>query len=326
MRASRRYGAAILSGTTFLAASLIAGGPSIAARASDQVPTATRPSTPEASSAVHEAEYDAGAPSRRGEASYPAGTIIHRDVAYGDDPMQKMDVYLPPHPKDAPIILMVHGGGWRRGDKAMSGVVLNKVNHWIPKGYIFISINYRLVPKVTPLQEADDVALALAFTQSKAKSWGGNPAHAILMGHSAGAHLVLLVTANPDIAAKQNAKPWLGTIVLDSGAYDVEAIMNQRHFDLYDTAFGKDRALWQAASPTEQLKGKPRPMLLVCSSGRRREIQHAREFAGKVEALGGRTTLLPVDLNHGQINELVGTAGDYTDAIDAFIQSLENKK
>ncbi|MBU6249022.1 MAG: alpha/beta hydrolase, partial [Xanthomonadaceae bacterium] len=59
-------------------------------------------------------------------AELPAGTRVVRDVAYGPDALQRLDVYAPAGAHDAPVILMVHGGGWRRGDKAMSNVVANK--------------------------------------------------------------------------------------------------------------------------------------------------------------------------------------------------------
>jgi hypothetical protein len=71
------------------------------------------------------------------------GAKILRDLAFGPNGAQTMDVYLPPHPRNAPVILMVHGGAWMVGDKSMGRVVTNKAAYWLPKGYIFISINNR---------------------------------------------------------------------------------------------------------------------------------------------------------------------------------------
>lgn len=86
-----------------------------------------------------------------------AGVQRIADVPYGVDPAQRMDVYVPTSPATgtnslvasavrAPVIFMVHGGGWRHGDKAMGRVVQEKVNRWVPKGFILISINYRMLP------------------------------------------------------------------------------------------------------------------------------------------------------------------------------------
>ncbi|MCC6422522.1 MAG: alpha/beta hydrolase [Phycisphaerales bacterium] len=255
----------------------------------------------------------------------PKGTRVDRDVSYGSDPAQKMDVYSPQDAKDAPVIFMVHGGGWRRGDKAYPNVYTNKVAHWIPKGFIFISINYRMLPDANPIEQADDVAKALAYAQEHAKSWGADPARFILMGHSAGAHLVALITADPTIATHQGAKPWLGTIPLDSAAYDVVSIMEHRHFELYDQAFGKNRDFWEKASPTHRLKSATVPMLLVCSSRRILSQANAKAFAEKDHSLGGKATLLPQDLSHGQINAELGLPGAYTDKVDEFIHSLLSK-
>lgn len=253
----------------------------------------------------------------------PKGVEVEHNVAYGSDPSQVMDVYHTAAAKGAPVIMMVHGGGWRRGDKAAKGVVLNKVKHYVPEGYIFISVNYRLVPKVTPVDEANDVAAALAFAQAHAQSWGGDSSKFVLMGHSAGANLVAQIASNPTLASSHSVRPWLGTIVLDSAAYNVVTIMEASHLKLYDVAFGKDQALWAAASPTLQLKAAPAtPMLLVCSSDRSDSCPAAQEYATKATGFGGKATVLPEALKHGEINANLGLAGPYTDAVDAFLHSI----
>lgn len=259
-----------------------------------------------------------------GDASRPAIKIV-RNVAYGSDPMQKLDVYFPAGAKNAPVILMVHGGGWRRGDKSASGVVTNKVTRWVHEGYIFISVNYRLIPRVNPVEEARDVATALAFAQKHSAEWGADPTRFILIGHSAGAHLVCLLSANPTIAAEQGARPWRGTVCLDSAAYNVVEIMDRPHFRLYDQAFGKDRGFWRKASPTLALKKPPVPMLLVYSTLRRDSGPQAKAFAEKANSLGGHVSTLPVDMKHGPIDSELGLPGAYTEKVNAFIQSLVMK-
>ena len=256
------------------------------------------------------------------EPDLPPGARILRDLAYGDDPAQRLDVYLPPNAKGAPAILMVHGGGWSRGDKALGSVVTNKAARWVSQGYLFISVNNRLTPEADPLQQAGDVARALAFAQANAASWGGDAARFVLMGHSAGAHLVALLAADPALAKQQGTAPWLGTIPLDSGAFDVVAIMEERHFGLYDRAFGDDPAFWRSASPLHRLAGAPAPMLLVCSSRREVACAQAEAFAAKATALGGSVSVLPVDLSHRGINTDLGEPGDYTDSVEAFLHRL----
>lgn len=252
-----------------------------------------------------------------------SGVKALKDIAYGEADAQKMDVYLPAHAEHAPVILMVHGGGWRRGDKAADNVVKNKVARWVSQGYVFISVNYRMLPKADPLTQADDVARALAWAQAHAADWSADPDKFILMGHSAGAHLVALLDAAPERALKQGARPWLGAVVLDSAAVDVEKVMQRRHLRLYDKAFGKDVAFWKAASPAQVLSGDARPMLLVCSTKRQDQpCEQAYALAVQAAALGVRAEVSEQALSHGEINKELGLPGDYTDTVERFMGAL----
>jgi arylformamidase len=252
----------------------------------------------------------------------PAGARLVQNVSYGSDPKQTMDVYIPANTHNAPVIFMVHGGAWMIGDKANSGVVQNKIDYFLPKGYVFISVGYRLVPQVGVMTEADDVAHALAYAQQHATEWGGDPSRFVVMGHSAGAHLVTLITSVPSIWRDAGAQPWLGTIALDSAAYNVVSIMSSQHQGFYDRVFGNDRSLWEEASPTLRLQSAPPPMLLVCSSLRNNSCDQAQAFADKVKSLGGRVNLVSMAMRHRDINVDVGASGSYTQDIDNFVRSL----
>lgn len=253
------------------------------------------------------------------------------DVAYGPEMRQRFDVYLPrsgpPWPRGAPIIVMVHGGAWMIGNKALPQVVENKVAHWVTRhagqGAIFVSINYRLVPQVTPLQQADDVARAIAKVQALAESWGGDPDRVVLMGHSAGAHLVALVSASPVFAQRAGAKPWRGTVVLDSAALNLVSLMSAPHARFYDRVFGNDPALWQAASPYYSVEAGGPPMLLVCSTQRPdRSCEQSATFAARASARGLRVSVSAQNLSHGEVNFNLGLPGDETDTVDAFLASI----
>lgn len=254
--------------------------------------------------------------------STAAPAAVERDVAYGPDRAQRLDVYCPHRARNATIVLMVHGGGWRIGDKAARGVAQAKAAHWNAQGRIVVAINYRLLPQADPLQQAADVARALAHVQREAPRWGGDPTRVVLMGHSAGAHLVALLAAAPELARAQGARPWSGTVALDSAAYDVEALMRRPHLRLYDQAFGADPRYWREASPTRRLHSAPAPMLLVCSSRRRQSCPQARDYARRAVDLGGLAQVLPVQLDHAAINAELGTEGHYTARVDAFLASL----
>lgn len=252
----------------------------------------------------------------------PAGVARLESIAYGSDPAQTFDVYLPPNAKNAPVIFMVHGGAWVTGDKAAGHVVDAKVARWVTRGFIFISTNYRMLPAAAPDVQLRDVAQALATAQRKAGEWGGDAQHFILMGHSAGAHLVALLAATPHPAATPEVQPVLGTVVLDSAALNVVEIMGRKHYRLYDKPFGSDPAYWRSMSPTLNLASRAAPFLLVCSSRRDDSCVQAGWFVERASQLGVRAELLREDLAHGEINSQLGLPGGYTAAVERFIASL----
>lgn len=261
-------------------------------------------------------------------APLPPGMRVERDIAYGPDPRQRYDVYLPAHARpDAPILFMVHGGGWRRGDKRMSNVVGNKAAYWLQRGFVFVSANYRMEPDADPLVQAGDVAAALASVQRRAREWSADPAKTILMGHSAGAHLVALLGSNPQGLLRQaGAHHPLGVVSLDSGALDVPALMGQPRLpQLYRDAFGTDPAYWASVSPQQQLERSALPMLLVCSSTRRfptAPCAEAHKFAGRAASLQVPMQVLPEALSHSEINDSLGQPSSYTDAVQAWIERV----
>ena len=242
--------------------------------------------------------------------------------SYGPDPEQRYDVTLAARGDPAPVILMVHGGGWSFGDKSIGRVVSAKIERWVPRGFAVASTNYRMQPKATPLEQARDVARALADLQQRAGRLGIDPEAVVLMGHSAGAHLIALLAARPELIAGAGAKPPAGYVLLDSGALDVPAIMRAPHFRLYDRAFGSNPADWADASPYQQLNQAPRPILAVCSSLRRISCQQAETFIAKVRRLGGTGEVLPKALSHGEVNAQVGVDAEYTAEVEHFMARL----
>jgi len=255
------------------------------------------------------------------EARLPEGTQVRRDLAYGQDPAQALDVYsLPGQWRERPLILMVHGGAWAFGDKDYRGVVQAKLAHWLPRGYVFVSVNYRLLPAQPVSGQADDIARALAYVQQHAREWGGDPERVTLMGHSAGAHLVALLSADPARAQAFGARRWPATVALDSGAFDVVEIMQRPHLRLYDRAFGADPASWRALSPLRQLRKDAVPLLAVCSTQRPDQpCVQAQDYNARAQALGVAGQVLPQDLDHGEINKELGAKENYTRAVDEFL-------
>lgn len=244
-------------------------------------------------------------------------------VSYGPDARQSFDVYAPTDAMDAPVIFMVHGGAWMIGDKTNRRVVDNKVTHWVPRGFVVISANYRMLPAADPLEQARDVALAVATVQREAREWGADANKLVLMGHSAGAHLVTLLAASPELRAEAKLTSWLGTVSLDTGTHDVVATMERPHPRLYDRAFGTDPSFWREVSPFAQLEPGAAPFLLVCSTRRSDSCPQGDALAAKARDLGTRAEVLRKDFSHAEINALLGEESTYTAAVDEFLASLD---
>ena len=258
----------------------------------------------------------------KGKVALPPGARLESDIAYGSDKQQRLDVYIPAGARSAPIIFMVHGGAWILGDKAYLPVVENKVARWLPKGYIVVSVNYRMSRSPKVLDQAQDVASAMAYVQDRAATWGGDRSRILAMGHSAGAHLISLLAVHQGLTKQAGAEPWMATISLDSAVLDVKSTMDAKHYGFYDKVFGKDKALWTAASPIEQLTRAPKPMLLVCATGRPDSCPQAEAFAAKGRDLGAKIKVMPVEMKHGDINTDLGRDTPYTASVEAFFHEV----
>lgn len=253
-------------------------------------------------------------------AAQASAAPVMREVAYGTHPAQRFDVYLPKRTENAPTIVYVHGGGWRRGDKAMRGLIEAKQKRWTAAGAIVISTNYRMLPDTDPLEQARDIARAVAKAQETVATLGGDPDGFVLMGHSAGAHLVGLLAASPEMAREFGVKPWRASVLLDGGAIDTEATMRGRNLPLFDNAFGDDPAYWRAASPVAQIGARTAPVLAVCASGRRDSCPANRVFLDKAARYGTRTQLLAKPMSHMEINRNLGEDNDYTREVETFLR------
>jgi arylformamidase len=215
--------------------------------------------------------------------------------SYGADALQTLAFWRPQSAPNvrrgpAPLIIFVHGGGWKRGSLE-NATGKAKVEHFTAQGYAFASINYRLVPDATVEQQAADVASALAYLKAHAGELGVDPARIVLMGHSAGAHLIALVGTDPRYftAAGLGMNDVRGIIPLDGAAYDVPSQMGENARllgETYAQAFGTDPARQQALSPTRHAAGPNAPAFLLMYVQRADGIRQAEGLAKALKASG----------------------------------------
>jgi len=257
-----------------------------------------------------------------------AGATAH---AYGSDPLQRLDLWRPAGSGPAPLILFVHGGGWTRGDKD-NATGSTKVAHLLGRGYAVASIDYRLVPRATVEQQAGDVALALAWLRTHAAANGIDPHRIVLMGHSAGAHLVALVGTDPSYlhAVGLDYRAIRGVVPIDGAAYDVpRQIADGGNFmhDTYIQAFGSDAARQKALSPAMQAAAPNAPAFLLLHVSRPDGIAQARELADALAAAGTPVERHQFDgtglRGHMEINRSLGDpAYPATSVLDAWLDRV----
>lgn len=251
-------------------------------------------------------------------------------MAYGKDALQSLDYWRGRGTKP-PLILFVHGGGWKRGSKD-DATGAAKVDHYTGLGYAFASINYRRVPDARVEQQAQDVADAIAYLRGKAGALGFDPDRIVLMGHSAGAHLVALVGTDMRYFAKAGLKPDAvkGIIPLDGAAYDVGRQMAQGGRIMagtYEQAFGTDPARQKALSPTLQAAKPNAPAFLILHVDRVDGTAQSEGLAAALKAAGTPAEVHALEgrglRGHMQINRSMGDP-DYagTAIVDDWLKRI----
>jgi arylformamidase len=218
-----------------------------------------------------------------------------------------------------PVVVMIHGGGWRTGDKGNVSQGRQKASFFTGHGFVYVSVNYRLSPAVQHPAHVEDVAKALAWIFDHIANYGGDPKRIFLIGHSAGAHLAALVTADEDYLNKLGKSPAMlsGVILLDSAGYDIPRNLDDFSDSplprpIYEGAFGKDRQTWIQASPIQYVKrGKILPPFLVFHTDRESSEAISKEF---VEALQKAKTpaaaVLAKGKTHRTLNRDIGMPED----------------
>lgn len=257
----------------------------------------------------------------------PAGETI----TYGRDPLQRLTLWRARnHTGPAPLIIFVHGGGWQRGDMA-NATGRWKAVHYPATGYAFASINYRLVPAATVENQAQDVTMALKALLARADTLGLDRRRVVLMGHSAGAHLVALVGTDERHlrAAGLSFADVAGIIPIDGAAYDVPAQLAQagpRMRQTYAQAFGDDPARQRALSPITHAAAPNAAAFLLLHVQRPDGVAQNRALAAALRATGTSVEVASIPgeglMGHMEVNRRLGDpAHAGTAAVDAWLRA-----
>ena len=154
------------------------------------------------------------------------GQQVKSNIPYADPAQdrQVLDIYASEGAKDLPVVFWIHGGGWQAGDKTDVQI---KPRVFAERGFVFVSTNYRLLPKVEMEVLIRDVAKALGWVHKHIAEHGGDPKRIFVMGHSAGAQLAALICID-DRYLKAEGVPFdvlKGCVPVDGDTYDLPAMI-----------------------------------------------------------------------------------------------------
>ena len=240
-----------------------------------------------------------------------------KGVSYGP---QKLDIYPTTNQSRAgeaglPIVIFVHGGAWRAGNKSRVGA---KARYFTKRGYLFISVGYTKYPAAKATRQANQVGQAVNWVRANAPTYGGDPSRIVLMGHSAGSHLAALATLSG------KAGPVAGLICNDTRAYDLP-FLARRNGGRVPTLYSalREKKNWAKWSPITYVSVKAQPPTLVAWSGGKGRDVISLNFVNALRNAGVSVT--PYDgsnrYNHLSINSRMGNeTGGVTSAVARFIE------
>jgi acetyl esterase/lipase len=275
-----------------------------------------------------------GTPTGCADAPGSPTTVTYEEVHGVDPNLLSVDVYQRPAGcAPAPVLFWVHGGAWVSGDKSTEGTA-TKATWAAEHGWVLVAVNYRLSTPGSGVvwpTHGEDVAAAIGFTLDHATQFGIDADRVGVMGHSAGGHLVSIVSVDPELlAAVGHDRSEIGCLVpLDTEGYDLVDRVDTEDVlieQLIADAFGTDATTRADASPLQTLEraGGPVPDALIITRGPRRRQAEAQAFADAVRHAGGEVVVVDAEgYSHGDVNQRLATAGEsvVTPPVTAFFEA-----
>jgi acetyl esterase/lipase len=246
---------------------------------------------------------------------------------------QVLDVYAPAGAKNLPVVFWIHGGGWQTGDKSM---VALKPKAFMDAGFVFVSINHRLLPTVDMGAISRDVASALGWVHKNITTYGGDPTRVLGMGHSSGGQLAALMCTDDRYAKAEGFSLTVikGCVPVDADTFDIPAIIEMaetrarvHHLPLptygHRQKFGDDAAKhrdFSAVTHVARNKGIP-PFLILHIGGNPDTGAQAQRMAAVLKEAGISAKVVNGrESTHASLNDNIGAPNDpVTKELFAFV-------
>ena len=203
-------------------------------------------------------------------------------VAYGTDPLQRLDVYAPKDANGARVIVFFYGGSWATGSRDGYGFVGHAL---AARDFIVVVPDYRKVPAVHFPAFVDDSAAAMAWVRANVGRYGGDPARVAVAGHSAGGYIAAMLALEPGRVPLGSIKALVGL----AGPYD---------FYPFEPGGAAERAFGQGSDPraTQPVSfasaAAPPSLLLTGADDTTVRPRNATALAAKLKAAGASTQVI----------------------------------
>ncbi|HEX3147520.1 MAG TPA: alpha/beta hydrolase [Gemmataceae bacterium] len=266
---------------------------------------------------------------------------VKKDIAYVDkgDARHVLDVYSPKDAKNLPVVFWIHGGGWQAGDKSDVQI---KPLVFVEKGFVFVSINYRLLPAVDMATIVQDVAKAARWVHDHIAEFGGDPNRLLVMGHSAGAQLAALICTDDRYLKAEGLSLAItkACVPVDGDTFDVPAIIataeaRWKAHDLPKAKFGHREKFgndpekhkdFSAVTHVAKDKGIP-PFFILHVANHPDTTAQAQRLGNVLKEAGVTVTVFGAkETTHNKVNADIGLPDDAaTKALFEFIDKALKK-
>ena len=220
------------------------------------------------------------------------GYVRSAGLPYGELERQRLDVYVPREPTPGagkPVVIFFYGGNWQSGNRADYRFVAEALTS---RGIVAVVPDYRVYPAVLFPDFVTDSANATRWIKDNIGRFGGDPRSIFLMGHSAGAHIAVLLALDPRYLVDAGMTPAeLRGVIGLAGPYDFLPLKSET----LKRIFGTEPERWRS-QPINYVDGRNPPLLLMTGNDDDTVAPaNTERLAAKIESRGGPVKVITYD-------------------------------